>query len=63
MDSWKFKFWREFVSHHHRWQIFLFFFAGIKRNVRAEQQHAIDLFSDNEVNEGFFLLLLLSAVA
>ncbi|MNP25908.1 hypothetical protein D3C76_1187350 [compost metagenome] len=37
VDSWQLKFWRELIRHHHRWQIALFFNAGIKRQARPEQ--------------------------
>ncbi|MNH33539.1 hypothetical protein D3C79_940650 [compost metagenome] len=41
----------------------MFFLAGVERQVGAEQQHAIDLLGDNQIDEGAFLLVLLRAVA
>ena len=53
----------ELVGHYHRRQVALFFLAGVKRQVGAQQQHAVDLFGDDQIDEGAFLLVLLRAVA
>ena len=54
---------RELVRHDHRWQIALLFHAGVKRQARAEQHHAVDLLGDDKVDKGFFFLILVGAIA
>ncbi|VGP89194.1 hypothetical protein SB00610_04368 [Klebsiella quasipneumoniae subsp. similipneumoniae] len=54
---------RELVRHDHRWQIALLFHAGVKRQARAEQHHAVNLLGDDKVDKGFFFLILVGAIA
>ncbi|MNE63368.1 hypothetical protein D3C80_1587140 [compost metagenome] len=63
MHRWQFQLRCKLVGHHHWRQVALFFLAGVERQVGAEQQHAINLFGDDQVNEGAFLLVLLCTVA
>ncbi|MNT15276.1 hypothetical protein D3C72_1503230 [compost metagenome] len=63
VDGRQLQFWRELIRHYHRRQIALLFDTGIKRQARAEQQHAVDLLGDNQVNKGFFLLILVGTIA
>ncbi|MNE38374.1 hypothetical protein D3C80_1322700 [compost metagenome] len=63
MDRRQFKLRCKFIRHHHRRQVALLFNAGIKRQTRPEQQHTVDLLGDDEVDKGFFLLILMRAIA
>ncbi len=53
---------RELVAHHHGRQITLIFNAGVKRQLRTQQYHAVNLARQHQVKEGFLLLILMRAV-
>ena len=53
----------EFIGHDHRRQVALFFYARIEGQTRAQQQHAVDLLGNNQVNKGLFLTILMGAIA
>ncbi len=62
MNGWQFQLRGKLVGHDHRRQVALLFNAGIEGQAGAEQQHAVDLLGNNQVDKGFFLLVLVRAV-
>ena len=54
---------RKLVRHDHRRQSTLLFDAGVERQARTQQHHTVNLFGDNEINKGFFFLILMGAIA
>ncbi len=63
MDGGQLQLRRKLIRHDHWRQIALLFHAGVKRQARAEQHHAVDLLGDDKVDKGFFFLILVGAIA